>query len=62
MIAPGGGVFFTHHEYVVCHLVNSGVWISPDGVEEHEGCNVDSAFHRKFTKQEVESWLGGRVA
>ena len=62
MVAPGGGVILAHHEYVIYHLVNSSVWISPDGMEEHEGCYMDSAFHRKFTKQEVESSLGGSVA
>lgn len=45
MIGQGGGLAVAHLQDVHDHGMDSGVWVTPDVVEETEGSDVKDSFN-----------------
>ena len=54
MVAPCKRCVWAHLQDILCSIMESGVLVGPDVVEQVEDTDVQSCFHREFTKQEVE--------
>ena len=61
MVAPGGRVAVAHLENVHDHLVDCGVGVAPDVVEECQSSDVDESFCWKFSQEKVEGRYWGSI-